>query len=145
MRITSPCNENYDNMPPSSDGRFCASCQTVVIDFTRMNNQEISDYLKKNSSTEVCGRFKSPQVGEGRKFEKFIWKLKERVSERVQFVPLRIAFVGILTGLSAFMSSCMGAVQRDYPMEEPKSGNTDKIEKVNQEQKTDSIKEIPKK
>ena len=144
MKISSPCHENYKSMTPSADGRFCSSCEKVVVDFTKMDTQEIKNYFHNTSSQEVCGRFKSPQIGEGNRIEQFIWNLKERIQGSIKFIPARIAFVSILTGLSTLMSSCMGAVVRDYPNEEPKPGNS-KTEKVNTEQKTDTIKETPNK
>lgn len=143
MKISSPCHENYQAMTPSAGGRFCSSCEKVVVDFTRMSTPEIKDYLQNTTSQEVCGRFKSPQVGEGSRLEKLIWNLNERIQTKVKFVPARVAFIGILTGLSAFMSSCMGKVVENYPNEEPKAGNG-QTEKVKSEQKTDTIKETPK-
>lgn len=144
MKISTPCNETYDAMPPTSGGRFCASCEKVVIDFTAMNTEEIKRYFENTTAKEVCGRFKSPQIGEGTKVEKMIWKLKERIQTRVSFVPARVVFISILTGLSAFMSSCMGKVVENYPNEEPKPGS-EQTEKLNIQHKTDSIKETPEK
>jgi len=143
MKISSPCHESYQAMSPSSGGRFCASCEKVVIDFTQMSTEEVKNYFQASISQEVCGRFKSPQVGEGSKLEKFIWNLKERIQSSISFVPVRIALVGLLTGLSAFMTSCMGKVAENYPNEEPKTGNS-KTENINTEQKLDTIKKTPK-
>lgn len=143
MKISSPCHANYKTMTPSSGGRFCSSCEKVVIDFTSMNTEEIKNYFQNNTAQEVCGRFMLPQVGEGTKFEKMIWNLKDRIQTNISFVPARVVFISLLTGLSAFMSSCMGKVAENYPNEEPKPGNK-QTEKVNTEQKTDSIKETPK-
>lgn len=121
MKIESPCHENYQAMTSSNDGRFCQSCQKVVIDFTQMKAEEIKQHFQNNSKEHVCGRFKSVQLDEGNAFERFVWNLKDKVQSNVSFTPARVAFLSILTGLVAFTSSCMGAVQRDYPSEHQKS------------------------
>ena len=121
MKIESPCHENYKAMSPSGDGRFCQSCQKVVIDFTNMTEYEIKHYFQNSSSEQVCGRFKSVQLNEGNRLERFLWKLKDSIQHKVRFTPARVAFLSILTGLVAFTSSCMGAVQREYPNESQKS------------------------
>lgn len=48
-------------MTPVEKGRFCASCQKVVHDFTRSSDKEIAEiYLKDNTT---CGKFHSTQLG----------------------------------------------------------------------------------
>jgi hypothetical protein len=140
MKIETPCHQNYKTMTPSKEGRFCRSCQKVVVDFRNMNEQQIKNYFQKSSSEHVCGRFKSAQLNEGNKVERFIWQLKERIQTKVGFTPFRVAFLSILTGLVTFTSSCMGAVQREYPNEEPKPDN--KTGKVNLVTPSDSGKTV---
>jgi hypothetical protein len=60
ISIPEPCNENWDQMTPKKNGRHCASCNKVVKDFTGMTDQEIVEYLLKNTS--VCGRLNSIQL-----------------------------------------------------------------------------------
>lgn len=121
MKIESPCHENYQAMTPSNDGRFCGSCQKVVIDFTQMSTEQIKLHFQNTSEEQVCGRFKSVQLNKGNRLERFLWKLKDSIQHKVRFTPARVAFLSILTGLVAFTSSCMGAVQREYPNESQKS------------------------
>ena len=42
-------------------GRFCGSCQKVVVDFTTMSDQEVLSYFK-NSGGKTCGRFRNDQL-----------------------------------------------------------------------------------
>lgn len=49
-------------MTPSAKGRFCSSCEKTVIDFTKMNSFEISNYLKENVHNGVCGRIYKSQL-----------------------------------------------------------------------------------
>lgn len=58
--IPKPCQENWDEMELSMNGRYCSSCQREVIDFTEMSNQEIIAYFKNNKN--FCGSFNSDQL-----------------------------------------------------------------------------------
>ncbi len=68
-RISLPtaCHENWQEMTPTEKGRFCASCQKEVIDFTQMNDEKIVQVLKR-SEQGFCGRFRDTQLD--RKIEK---------------------------------------------------------------------------
>jgi hypothetical protein len=61
ISVPKPCNENWENMSLDSNGRFCNSCEQIVVDFTTMTDQEILNFLSK-SQQKVCGRFKTEQV-----------------------------------------------------------------------------------
>lgn len=140
MKISSPCHENYSRMQPADNGRFCASCEKVVIDFSKMSASQIADYFKNQSDEIVCGRFKSGQLNRGTAFEKWLWNLKQRVQERCLFAPARVVFVSILTGLVTLTSSCMGAVQREYPNDQSHQGlSKDNVKTPNNKPDTSKI------
>ena len=42
------------------NGRFCSECEKTVIDFTKMSDAELMNYLSK--SKYLCGRFNDEQV-----------------------------------------------------------------------------------
>lgn len=60
--VPEPCHEDWNKMTPKEQGRFCDSCSKVVVDFTKMSNQEVRDYLQENSNQRVCGHFKKSQL-----------------------------------------------------------------------------------
>lgn len=62
IEIPTPCHEDWDKMTPESKGRFCGSCEKIVIDFTGMSAQEIGETLNKQKN--VCGRFAVDQLEE---------------------------------------------------------------------------------
>ncbi|WP_187632097.1 carboxypeptidase-like regulatory domain-containing protein [Hymenobacter lutimineralis] len=48
-------------MTPDNQGRHCAACNKVVVDFTRMSDAELLAFLHRQPSTS-CGRFTSQQL-----------------------------------------------------------------------------------
>lgn len=60
LSVANPCHENWDDMTLSDKGRFCASCQKTVIDFTNMSDRQIAESFKAFRS--VCGRFYQEQL-----------------------------------------------------------------------------------
>jgi TonB family protein len=60
--VPNPCDKPWDGMIPKENGRYCDSCQKVVIDFTNKSNQEIIDYINANSGKKLCGTFKKEQL-----------------------------------------------------------------------------------
>lgn len=60
IQIPSPCTENWDEMAADEQGKFCSHCQKTVIDFSKMNDAQVYDYFKSNTS--FCGRFRNTQL-----------------------------------------------------------------------------------
>ncbi|SNR73705.1 carboxypeptidase-like regulatory domain-containing protein [Hymenobacter mucosus] len=61
LSIPQPCQENWQAMTPTAQGRHCAACTKVVIDFTSMSDAEIVAYLGRSAGAS-CGRFHSSQL-----------------------------------------------------------------------------------
>lgn len=61
IQIPQPCHERWDAMQPSERGRFCASCQKPVVDYTTFSDQELVRLLSKSSETG-CGHFRDEQL-----------------------------------------------------------------------------------
>lgn len=62
IAINHPCKEDWNQFEKKEGSGYCQSCQHTVIDFTKMTSHEIQDHLK-NSTGQVCGRFKKSQLG----------------------------------------------------------------------------------
>src|SRR5215510_5921768 len=62
LQIPTPCHENWEKMTQTEKGRFCASCQKQVIDFSNKSDREIAMFFKKPSTGSVCGRFMDDQL-----------------------------------------------------------------------------------
>jgi hypothetical protein len=62
LTIPKPCHENWDNMTPVQQGKFCGSCQKQVVDFSNMSDRQVAEFFKKPSTGSVCGRFMTDQL-----------------------------------------------------------------------------------
>jgi hypothetical protein len=76
LNIAEPCHENWQQMTPQEQGRFCGSCQKTVVDFTMMSDQEVLNYFLK-ANYNVCGRFGNDQLNKDlvvtEKKKRFSW------------------------------------------------------------------------
>lgn len=61
ISVPHPCSQNWEEMTPQEQGRFCAHCQKTVIDFTTWSDQALYNFFSKNTEG-VCGRFHSSQT-----------------------------------------------------------------------------------
>lgn len=61
IQINYPCAENWDEMTPAEQGKFCSHCQKTVIDFSEKTDAELIEFF--NTHTSFCGRFKHTQIG----------------------------------------------------------------------------------
>lgn len=61
ISVPTPCQEGWDNMTPADKGRFCASCQKTVIDFTVMTDAEVLQTFRRLNNN-VCGHFFADQL-----------------------------------------------------------------------------------
>lgn len=56
LSIPEPCHENWHNMTPTEQGRFCNACAKEVIDFSMMTDTEVLNYFTSITHEKVCGR-----------------------------------------------------------------------------------------
>jgi hypothetical protein len=61
LRIDSPCGEDWGGMRAENQGRYCGSCQKVVVDFTAMSDPEIIEWFSQPQG-QVCGRLQTGQL-----------------------------------------------------------------------------------
>ncbi|HNK29664.1 MAG TPA: hypothetical protein PKG65_12100, partial [Ferruginibacter sp.] len=56
LSIPEPCHENWQEMTPTQQGRFCKACAKEVIDFSMMTDTEVLNYFAGLREEKVCGR-----------------------------------------------------------------------------------------
>jgi len=61
LQIPTPCHEDWNQMAPGAQGRFCNYCQKTVTDFTQMSDAQLINFFKR-PKTSVCGRFREEQL-----------------------------------------------------------------------------------
>ena len=107
------CPENWEKMTPVTGGRFCGSCEKVVTDFSAMNDAEILGIIRKNSETQLCGRFRIEQL------ENPFGDYRDRVLElyeRAQSIPEKRYFKrAALLCLAFSMLFLSGCLRRKLP------------------------------
>ena len=62
ITIPKPCHENWDEMTPKDNGRYCMSCSKTVTDFTSMLPDQVQHFFIQNQNHNICGRFKKSQL-----------------------------------------------------------------------------------
>lgn len=64
LNIKKPCKENWEDFQKlNHTAGYCSQCEKSVVDFSRMSDQELIQYLQ-TASGKVCGRFKKEQLKE---------------------------------------------------------------------------------
>ncbi|MEL1243072.1 carboxypeptidase-like regulatory domain-containing protein [Flavobacterium sp. DGU11] len=89
ISIPTPCHENWGKMTPADKGRFCASCQKNVRDFTRSSDREIAEVLKTGG--HACGRFRDSQLGR----ELYVPKEKNKFWAAASAAAITLLTVGV--------------------------------------------------
>lgn len=62
ISIPEPCHENWSQMTPNEKGRFCQSCSKTVVDFTKMNTNDVQEFIDNNKHKRICGHIKQNQL-----------------------------------------------------------------------------------
>jgi hypothetical protein len=61
INIPQPCTENWQEMSPQVQGRFCAHCQKAVVDVSDWDDQQLAAFYKKQTES-VCVRLLQTQL-----------------------------------------------------------------------------------
>lgn len=99
--IAEPCHESWAAMTPNEKGRFCNSCAKPVVDFTKMTDRQVVQFMT-TATGSVCGRMHTQQLNRD-------FTLIEQ--GRQPFFSLRAVLLGTaLSTFSALTASAQGRV-----------------------------------
>jgi len=107
IHLSKPCHEDWNAMTYSEvseeHGRFCGVCAKVVVDFTKMNDDEIVEYFQQHQRQNTCGHYRNDQLVEKQRINIDLAKLPKNIPFRSLLVACFISFFS-----SIFFISCMG-------------------------------------
>lgn len=59
------CHENWDQMTPVEQGKYCAVCQKNVNDLTNLTPAQLASFLHRHRGQSLCGRVTHQQLQRG--------------------------------------------------------------------------------
>ena len=71
VKLNFHCDQNWNDMQNTSEGKFCTGCQKNVYDLT---DKKIADFLKlmDENNNSFCGRYKATQIAQ--RTQENVWK-----------------------------------------------------------------------
>jgi hypothetical protein len=106
LTISEPCHLSWDSMTPSGSGRYCGSCNKVVIDFTRMNDEELKNYFIHHTAASTCGRLKTEQSNNTLpEHARRVWSWHAVAREKIRGKYPRVATLFVI-GLLLVLMGC---------------------------------------
>lgn len=112
ITIPEPCHENWNNMTPKDNGRYCMSCSKTIVDFASMLPDAVQHFFIQNQNQNICGRFKNSQLG----------TINIQIPSRIlhhQTYYHKIFLLALFIAMGTTLFSC-----------QDKNGNKQKIDKV---------------
>ena len=91
ISVPKPCSENWNAMTPEAKGRFCASCDTTVVDFSQFTDPQLLEYFA-NPSGKTCGRFSASQLNR---------PVYAETLPKQNFFPRALAAAALFLGISS--------------------------------------------
>jgi hypothetical protein len=61
IELPNPCHEDWTQMSKAEKGRFCGSCEKIVVDFTTKTDKELIEFFVTKNQ-RACGRFRTNQL-----------------------------------------------------------------------------------
>jgi hypothetical protein len=112
IQVPQPCHASWDKMTPQENGRHCKSCDKVVVDFSRMNDEEIKNWFRKKEGEKVCGHFRVDQV------KRLQIVVNPREFKQLGWSPVQLIRVAIFLVFFSSLFSCSPYPDHDGAMTE---------------------------
>jgi len=105
IKIASPCDADWQKMHPQAEGKFCSSCEKVVVDFSKMSDLQIKQYFNTYQDQKTCGRFLTSQVD--RELQSNNKKYSNRIWNTINRFPVFRSFVLLCASSFIWLGSCV--------------------------------------
>lgn len=99
------CPEQYDAMRADGLGRRCAACNTVVVDFSEMEPEQIRGFLRKHADQKLCGVYRAEHTTLPTSRQRFGLRLLTRI-ERLKTHPFVRRSAAAIIILALGLSGC---------------------------------------
>lgn len=119
IRLSFPCNQNWDDMSPTANGRFCQSCSCEVVDFRANTREEVKQYVEENDK-KTCGLFRPAQLDPNIVAELRTPDWLKRA--------MAVASMGILAAASPIMAQNTHYIRPSITIEQPEKISTDSLD-----------------
>ncbi len=106
IHIDKPCSVDWNKMTPDKEGKFCGSCQKVVVDFTSKSLDEVKSHFLNSKDSNFCGRYKIDHTSNSN-----VWHNIVNAVENF-FLKIKLhRFAILLTTILLFLSACRRHIQ----------------------------------
>lgn len=93
VEIKTPCHESLENKEPGGKGNYCKTCRITVVDFTAMEPEEISGYLRNHDVH--CGTFNRSDTSSGGRLNRLVSYLQ---TNRLKFAAaILLSFILLMS------------------------------------------------
>lgn len=132
FNIAKPCTNDWNEMTPNEQGRFCDSCQERVVDLTSMTDRQIIKIYEQNQG-KLCGRTQPAQLNRSIVLEP-TYVRKTKLKAFTAIVASILGF-GHLKGQEIIVSPPM----KEYPSSKSFCDGPEEVTEVTNNQKTVTI------
>ncbi len=106
IHIPEPCNADWQNMTRDKNGRFCGTCQKVVVDFSHKTLEEIKIYFSNSGGKQICGRYQERHTNVANKWFSSLNNIELTLS-KLKLQRLSVFLIAALL----FLTGCYRHVQ----------------------------------
>lgn len=104
--LDNPCDKSWNQMPEADSGRYCASCDKIVIDFSTKSKEETVEFFQNLGKEKVCGYFRAEMIQLNRpKIHQVLIDLYQQVESNFKSFYFKKTILAILS-FSLFMVGC---------------------------------------
>ncbi len=131
--IPNPCSEDWNKMKPTERGAYCGKCQIDVIDFSRMEPEEIRAVLTKRNGEKTCANI-SPVQMDLVNTDYHLWETQSTAVFKSKFLYacMLVFGIGLFSGCGVPEEEHLMGEVEPIEMEEIDTNNTTSIDKRNE-------------